>query len=158
MIIYNRMQKKILTFVVYEKKILALYSEPHPEHGEGGWFVVTGAIEGGEVPEDAVKREVKEETGLLVKEILALNWGSIYNWRGNICKEYNFVSFVEQPREIILNEEHSKYRWLDLDNFIKIIKWGDDKKLLKKVLEKALNKEKYFKKFIVKDYRNEKNE
>jgi 8-oxo-dGTP pyrophosphatase MutT (NUDIX family) len=152
------MQKKILTFVVYRKKILALYSEPHPEHGEGGWFVVTGAIEKGESPEDAVKREVKEETGLVVKEVSALNWGSIYNWRGDICKEYNFVSFIKQPRKIILNKEHSKYKWLDIDNFIEIIKWDDDKKLLKRVLEKALNKETYFKKIAIKNYRKEKNE
>jgi len=74
-----KMQKKILTFVVHGKKILALYSEPHPEHGEGGWFVVTGAIEKVESAEEAVKREVKEETGLLVEEIFALNWGSIYD-------------------------------------------------------------------------------
>jgi 8-oxo-dGTP pyrophosphatase MutT (NUDIX family) len=151
------MQKKILTFVVHGKKILALYSEPHPKHGEGGWFVVTGAIEKGESAEDAVKREVKEETGLLVKEIFSLNWGSIYDWRGDICEEYNFVSFIK-PGKIVLNEEHSKYKWLDIDNFTKIIRWDDDKKLLKKVLEKALNKEIYFKELIIKDYRKQKNE
>ena len=39
------MQKKILTFISCGEKLLALYSEPHPEHGEGGWFVVTGGVE-----------------------------------------------------------------------------------------------------------------
>ena len=51
------MQKKILTFIVHGKKILALYSESHPQHGEGGWFVVTGAIENNESSKDAVRRE-----------------------------------------------------------------------------------------------------
>ena len=69
------MQKKILTFIIHEKKILALYSEPHPKHGEGGWFVVTGSVEKNEDFEEAVSREVMEETGLAVEEIFPLNWG-----------------------------------------------------------------------------------
>lgn len=147
------MQKKILTFVVWGKKILALYSEPHPKHGSGGWFVVTGSVEEEESYEEAVAREILEETGLVVENILPLNWGSIYNWDGDVCEEYNFISFVKSG-EIILNEEHSKYKWLNIDEFVEIIEWDDDKKLLRKVLEKALNKEKYFKEFTIKDYRH----
>ena len=150
------MQKKILTFVVHGEKILALYSEPHPNHGKGGWFVVTGGVEENEDYEEAVSREVMEETGLIVEKIFPLNWGSVYNWGDEVCEEHNFVSFVNS-KDVILNEEHSKYKWLDINKFIKIIKWDDDKELLKKVLEKALNKENYFKEFTIKDYRKEKN-
>jgi|TARA_B100001971_G_C17784251_1_gene331290 8-oxo-dGTP pyrophosphatase MutT (NUDIX family) len=146
------MKKKILTFVVNERKFLALYSEPHPDHGEGGWFVVTGGVEGNETHEEAVAREVLEEIGLAVDEIIPLNWGSVYNWGDELCEELNFVSFVK-PGEIILNEEHSKFDWLDIDEFIERIEWDDDKELLKKILEKALNKEKYFNEAIFKDYR-----
>ena len=146
------MKKKILTFVVNERKFLALYSEPHPDHGEGGWFVVTGGVEGNETHEEAVAREVLEEIGLAVDEIIPLNWGSVYNWGDELCEELNFVSFVK-PGEIILNEEHSKIDWLDIDEFIERIEWDDDKELLKKILEKALNKEKYFNEAIFKDYR-----
>ena len=80
-----------------------------------------------------------EETGLAVEEIFPLNWGSVYNWRNEVCEEHNFVSFVNS-KKVILNEEHSKYEWLDIDKFIEIIKWGDNKELLGKVLKKALNK------------------
>lgn len=151
------MQKKILAFVVHGKKILALYSEPHLKHGDGGWFVITGGVENNESHEEAVKREVIEETGLVAMDIFPLNWGSVYKWDKEICEEHNFIVFVKSE-EITLNEEHSRYKWLDIDKFIEIIKWDDDKKLLKRVLEKALNKEKYFKEFTIKDYRNEKNE
>jgi 8-oxo-dGTP pyrophosphatase MutT (NUDIX family) len=146
------MKKKILTFVASEGKFLALYSEPHPDHGEGGWFVVTGGVEENETHEEAVAREILEETGLVVDEIISLNWGSIYNWRDELYEELNFLSFVK-PEEIILNEEHSKFDWLDVDEFIERIKWDDDKELLKIILEKALNKEKYFNEIIFKDYR-----
>ena len=151
------MQRKILTFVVRNGKILALYSEHHPEHGEGGWFVVTGGVEANETREEAVAREVMEETGLITEEIMPLNWGSVYKWDGGVYEEHNFISFVDSA-DIVLNEEHNKFEWLDIDEFIERIKWDDDKELLKKVLEKALNKEQYFKKQEIKDYRkNEKN-
>ncbi len=146
------MNKKILSFIVKDGKFLVLYSESHPEHGDGGWFVVTGGVEKNETYEDAVVREIKEETNLDVKEIFNLNWGSIYDWLGELCKEMNFVSFVKSGK-IILNEEHSKFDWLDLDEFVERIKWDDDKDLLKLVLSKALNKDKYFKNIKFKDYR-----
>ena len=149
------MQRKILTFVISEGKILALYSGPHPKHGEGGWFVVTGGVENNETHEEAVAREVMEETGLTTKDIMPLNWGSVYNWGSDVCEEYNFIAFVHLG-DIVLNKEHSKYEWLDIDEFIKRIKWDGDKELLRKVLEKALNKEKYFEEMEIKDYREEK--
>ncbi len=151
------MQKKILTFISCGGKLLALYSEPHPKHGEGGWFIVTGGVEKDETHEQAVAREIFEETGLDIEEIIPLNWGSIYNWWDDVCEEHNFMAFVK-PGDIVLNEEHSKHEWLDFDNFIEKIKWDDDKKLLKQVLKKAMNKERHFKEFEFKDYREKKNE
>jgi 8-oxo-dGTP pyrophosphatase MutT (NUDIX family) len=137
------MKQKILAFIYSGKKFLALYSEPHPKHGKGGWFVVTGTVEKKESLEEAVKREVIEETGLDVKEIFDLNWDSVYEWENEICKEHNFLSFAEQE-EIILNEEHSNFEWLNLDEFVEKINWDDDKNLLRNVLEKAVKKELYF--------------
>ena len=144
------MKNKILSFIANnENKLLALYSEPHPEHGPGGWFVVTGGLEENETFEQAVKREVKEETNLPIKEIFPLNCGSIYPWNNETCKEINYLSFVDANNNIILNEEHSKYKWLNLDGFINIITWDEDKELLKTILEKALNKEKHFQKLKI---------
>lgn len=150
----NKMKKKILTFIVNGEMFLALYSEPHPEHGDGGWFTVTGGVESEENYEDTVKREILEETNLIVERVFDLNWGSIYHWANELCEELNFISFVK-TEQVVLNEEHSKFEWLELDEFIKRIKWRDNKELLKSVLEKALKNEKYFHKRIVKDYRIE---
>jgi len=151
------MKKKILTFVVNDGKFLALEMTKHPEHApEGGWFTVTGGVEESESYEDAIVREILEETGLNTEEIIPLNWGSVYEWNYNgiktVYEEHNFLSFVKSMK-VILNEEHSKYDWLNLDEFIERIKWDDDKELLRKVLEKALNKEKHFDKITIKDYR-----
>jgi|TARA_B100001964_G_C13948625_1_gene472265 8-oxo-dGTP pyrophosphatase MutT (NUDIX family) len=146
------MQKKILSFICRDNKFLALRNSPYKEHGGDFWFVVTGGVNEGESYNEAVKREIKEETNLDIKETLNLNWGSVYNWGEDTCEELNFISFAEQE-EISLNEEHVEFQWLDLNDFVKRIKWDDNKEILKKVLEKALDKKLYFKGLEIKDYR-----
>lgn len=59
------MKEKILAFIYNSEtcKFLILNMTKHPDHApEGGWFTVTGGVETGESLEEAVKREVKEET------------------------------------------------------------------------------------------------
>ncbi len=152
MILYNKMKQKILSFVVCDGKFLALRNNPHPEHGGDFWFTVTGAVEEGESLKDAVKREIKEETNLDVKDIINLNWSSIYEWRNEVCEEANFIAFVNHG-QVKLNEEHNKFEWTELDKFIETIKWDDKKEILKEVLKKALKKELHFKERNIKDYR-----
>jgi NUDIX domain len=48
--------------------------------------------------EDTVKREVKEETGLDVKESIYLNWIFKYESLGAKCEEYVYASFVDERR------------------------------------------------------------
>ena len=50
---------------------------------EPGWFLPGGAIELGEHPEEALVREVAEETGLIVRplKLLLLIGGSAYRYR-----------------------------------------------------------------------------
>ncbi len=146
------MKKKILSFICSEGKFLALHSKPHKDHGDGGWFVVTGGVEGKETYEEAVKREVKEETNLDGGETLSLNWGSIYEWLSEVCEEINFIAFVN-PGDIQLNEEHDKFEWLELDAFVERIKWGESKEVLAEVLKKAIKKQLHFQKKELIDYR-----
>ena len=45
-----------------------------------------------------------------------------------------FISHVYND-SIKLNEESIEYRWCDIDEFICLIKWYGDKKVLREVLE-----------------------
>lgn len=146
------MKQKILSFITDGKKFLALRNNPSdPKHGGDFWFVVTGGVEKNESSNNAVIREVKEETNLDVITIVNLNWGSKYKCFDEECIEKNFLSFVK-PGEVLLNEEKVEYQWLDLEEFVTLIRWGDNKNLLIKVLKKALNKDQYFKEEAVIDY------
>ncbi len=104
------MKKKILSFITDGNFFLALRNSPFEpkKHGGDFWFVVTGGVEGKESFDEAAKREIREETNLEVKDIFPLNWGSVYEWGGEVCEEHNFISFVDR-KKIILNEEHIEY-------------------------------------------------
>ena len=147
------MNKKILAFICDGEKFLLLRNNSRDlTHGGDYWFTVTGSVESDESIEDAVKREVKEETNLDVSEIFDLKWGSIYSWVGEDHSENNFLAFVKKGK-VILNEKHSKYEWLDIEKFIEKINWDLNKEELKKVLEKAIKRELFFKKEKIDDFR-----
>ena len=147
------MNKKILAFLfIGEKFLLLRNNSKDPSHGGDYWFTVTGSVEANESIEDAVKREVEEETNLEVSEIFDLKWGSVYSWGGEDHLENNFLAFVNDG-EVILNEEHVDSEWLDLNEYIKKINWDLNKEELRKVLQKAMKKELFFKKEKIDDFR-----
>jgi len=147
------MNKKILAFISDGREFLLLRNNSKdPAHGGDYWFTVTGSIENGESLNDAIKREVKEETNLEVSEILDLRWGSVYSWGEQDHSENNFLAFVKREK-VILNEENTDFEWLNLDDFIKKINWDLNKEELRKVLQKAIKRELFFKKEKIDDFR-----
>lgn len=85
-----------------------------------------------------ISNKIKNDLGVEAKNIFDLSWGSTFQEDGEEVKEMIFLSFLDAEsisKKLIL---------VTLNDFIKDIKWNDEKKLLKKVLFKALNQEAYF--------------
>lgn len=130
--------EKILTFIIKDNKLLLLLgSADDPQFHESFWYTVTGAVEGNESLDEAVIREVKEETNLNLNKIIDLNWILNYESLGIKCNEHVFVSYTDD-NNIILNEENINYKWCDIVEFIELIKWFYDKKELKLILSKYI--------------------
>ena len=145
----NIKTKKILSFITNGELFLILRNNSEdPKHGGDFWFTVTGGVENNEDDLSAVKREIKEETNLNVKEIIPLNWGSCYEIDGVTCEEHNYLSFVDD-KTINLNEEHIDYSWVILPELINQIYWIGDKSILQKVLEKGMRRESFFKQLTI---------
>jgi 8-oxo-dGTP pyrophosphatase MutT (NUDIX family) len=126
------MYRKILSFIYYKNKFLLLKNKNSLIHGKSKWFVVTGGCNKYEPLKKAVIREIKEETNLDVLYTIPLNEYSIYkDYKKRWCKEYMFYSVVINNK-VILNEEHTDYKWLCLDDFLNLLYWEDNKNLLKK--------------------------
>ncbi len=80
----------------------------------GIWECVTGRLEQGEGFEDALHREVREETGLSVAISRIL--GTTHFHRGAPAPANELVGVVylcrtTDPAELILSTEHSEARW-----------------------------------------------
>lgn len=81
------------------------------------WALVGGGIEKGESPEEAIKREIMEETQLEVEKLV--NCITIQRFKDSI--ETIFACrYNGEPTDVTLNEEHSNYGWYDVDemNFL----------------------------------------
>jgi ADP-ribose pyrophosphatase YjhB (NUDIX family) len=88
----------------------------------GHWGIPGGAVELGEVIEEAAKRETREETNLEIVEMSLFGVFSgpgLYYQYPNGDEVYN-VSIVYLSRnwrgEIKLNDEHSEWNWFPANN------------------------------------------
>lgn len=139
--------EKILSFIVnQDKKLLLLKGNQNdPQFKRSLWYVVTGACEECDKTKgDTVKREIKEETNLEVNKTIYLNWIFEYISLGKYCIEYVFITFVNNGN-IVLNEESVDFEWCNIEDFINKIDWFGDKKVLKLVLDNALEENIFFK-------------
>ena len=140
----NNLQEKILTFIVNENNQLLLLkgSENDPQFHKSFWYIVTGACEKKDSDKfQTVKREVKEETNLDVIETIYLNKIFEYKFLNTNCIEYVYLSKVNNT-DIALNEEHIDYKWCDLNEFIQLIHWFEDKTNLIELLKPFFEKQK----------------
>ena len=100
----------------------------------GFWQPVTGGMEEGETREEALCREVKEETG--VKNIVAVIEGLYYFEFSdpNLNQEYVYGVEVSPSEEIVLDrEEHSEYKWCGFQEALQLLHWKENKEALRKL-------------------------
>ena len=94
-------------------KILITQRSLDRDHAPGEWETLTGRVGQGETLEEAVKREVKEETQLDVEIIAPFN--TFHFYRGKEKEEHQGISFWCRWKkgEVILDtKEQIAYKWV----------------------------------------------
>jgi len=111
----------------------------------GHWDFSKGHIEKREKTEDAVKREVKEETGISDLEIIPGFKETIryfVNYGGK--KSLKFVAFFlaqTNQEKVILSWEHQGYVWLPYEEAYKKITYTNAKQMLNRAHDFLLEKD-----------------
>lgn len=99
---------------------------------KGKWIGVGGKFEYGESPEECVLREVKEETGLILK---SYKLRCIVTYVSNSWEtEYMFV-FTSNDFEgqQTLDCDEGDLKWIDKESIVDLNTWEGDKIFIKKI-------------------------
>lgn len=118
-----------------EMKVLIMKRVGEPLDGE--WHHVAGRIEEGETAWQAALRELEEEASLIPDRFYA----------AEICEQFYshkadtimvmpvFVAYVGESVEVVLNEEHSQFKWMSFAEAKAALPFPGQKRILTQVWE-----------------------
>lgn len=120
-----------------EGKILLMKRSKYPADS---WCYVAGSIEEGETAWETAIREVKEETGMRCGEDYTLYSGDTMEQLYNTAKDYIwiapvFVALVHSEKEVEINHEHTEYRWMDIEEALKVLSFPEQKRVVRHIEE-----------------------
>jgi 8-oxo-dGTP pyrophosphatase MutT (NUDIX family) len=98
----------------------------------GTWQIVRGGVEPGENVIHGALRELREETGLIPRELYRLSCvESFYTpVDDTLWHSVAFCAIVGRSQEVVLNHEHDALRWIARDQMDRHLMWASERQLL----------------------------
>ena len=104
----------VVKSIIYNRainKILLIQRCGEDDIGAGTWENAGGNVENGENPEEAMKREIREETGITDIKIERVAYVTLVNAEN----PYLIIAYLCEvlTEDVKLSEEHQAYVWAD---------------------------------------------
>lgn len=102
------------------------------------WGFVKGLVEKGETEEQTTLREAEEETGMKIKLLPRFKEKINYTYKfdGELIKKEAVFFAAEAPTpEVKLSQEHEDFKWLEFEEALKLVKYKNQKEILKRAHE-----------------------
>jgi len=120
------MRETSLCYIEHNGKVLLLHrNKKANDPNEGKWIGIGGKFEEGESPEECMKREVLEETGLTAGK---------YQYRGIVTfvsdidgTEYMHLFTVQKFAGEVRECAEGELAWIDWSKFVELPQWEGDK-------------------------------
>lgn len=104
-------QQLVVGAVVHRDALVLILKRPETDFMGGIWELPSGKVEGHETLDQALAREVHEETGLTVADIRSYLGSFDYrSGSGTPSRQFNFAVDVAAP-ELMKLTEHDAYAW-----------------------------------------------
>ena len=127
------MKNSVLCYIEKDGKYLMLYRNKKKNDCNGGkWIGVGGKIEENESPDEALVREVKEETSLTLTRSAFRGIVTFVSdtWEGEYMHVYTADGFEGEISDCDEGELH----WIDKDKVLELPTWDGDRVFLKYLL------------------------
>ena len=107
----DSVQQLVVGAVIEDHARILILKRPATDFMGGIWELPSGKVEPGETLDQALRREVLEETGLAVTGIRGYLGSFDYqSGSGKRSRQYNFTVDTEQPEAVRLTE-HDEHAW-----------------------------------------------
>ncbi len=123
----------VTAVIVKDGKLLVLKRSEEPFKGE--WDLPGGYMNRGEKPEEALRRELKEELGIEA-DLDFIGWfPGTAKWKDKEFPILSHAYLVDSQGDIKLNKENSAYNWMPIEE-IETVAFDSNRDILKYLKEK----------------------
>lgn len=124
------MKLATLCYIIDDDKTLMIYrNKKENDYHEGKWNGLGGKFEPGESPEDCAIRELKEETGLDVKNPEMKGFITFPNFDG-VDDWYVFVFVIKEFKGELIDSPEGHLEWIENHKLTELNLWEGDKVFL----------------------------